>query len=66
MERLDPWQINIDIDRVRAAQKQIDDELNHLSRIIRILRNRQQWLIEERNDNFDKYTMLKSLKTQIP
>lgn len=64
MERLNPWHINSELDRLRHSQQQIDHELNHLSRIIRVLRNRQTWLIEKRDENLDKYCTLKSLKSQ--
>lgn len=64
MERLTLWHINTDLDRLHSSQEQIDNELNHLSRIIHLLRNRQQKLVEKRDDNLSKYFILKNLKLQ--
>lgn len=63
---LDPWHIRVDLERVRRSQRQIDDELNHLSRIIHVLRNRQEWLIAKRDENLDTYLFLKSLLNLTP
>lgn len=55
MERLTNWHKRLMLDELRAVQQSIDREQNDLSKMLRILRARQQWLIEERDRNFDKY-----------